>query len=232
MGFDLIRTRRPRIQLVRGALLLLSSIFFTTALRVLPLADATAMVYCTPVVVVLLAVAFLGERMTRARLAFVLAGVTGMLLIVRPGPGVFQVGSLLALASAATFALYQILTRLLAGENPRVLLFYGVLTGAIVMSLLAPTFDWPASMPWQHVALIVFGALLGTLGHFLFILAFRHAAASALTPFTYMQLVWATLFGWLFYAHLPGPLTWTGMAIIGFSGLSIALHERRRAQMP
>jgi drug/metabolite transporter (DMT)-like permease len=163
-------------------------------------------------------------------LVFVVAGVTGMLLIVRPGPGVFQGGSLFALGSAATFALYQILTRLLAGENPRVMLFYPVLMGALVMSLLTPTFDWPEHMPWQHVALIVFGALLGTLGHFLFILAFRHAPASALTPFTYMQLVWATLFGWITYAHLPDALTWAGMIVIAVSGLFIALHERRGAQ--
>jgi drug/metabolite transporter (DMT)-like permease len=232
MGMGLVRTRRLRIQLVRAALLLLSSLFFTSALRSLPLADATAIVYFTPVVVVLLALVFLGERMTRARLAFVVAGVIGMLLIVRPGLGVFRGGALLALGSAATFAFYQILTRHLSGENPRQLLFYPVLTGAVVMSLLAPTFDWPAHMPWSHVGLIVFGAFLGTLGHFLFILAFRHAPASALTPFTYAQLVWATLFGWVFYAYLPGPLTWAGMAIIGLSGLSITLHERRMAQMP
>ena len=66
-----------------------------------------------------------------------------------------------------------------AQKNPRVMLFYPVMTGAVAMSLLSPTFDWPAHMPWQHVGLIVVGALLGTLGHFLFILAFRHAAASA-----------------------------------------------------
>ena len=105
-----------------------------------------------------------------------------------------------------------------------------VLIGAAVMSLLTPTFDWPAHMPWPHVALVVVGAVLGTLGHFLFILAFRHAPASGLTPFTYVQLVWATLFGWLVYAHLPGPLTWAGMAIIALSGLFITLHERRAAR--
>jgi drug/metabolite transporter (DMT)-like permease len=231
MGYDLVRTRRPRIQLVRGALLLLSSIFFTSALRFLPLADATAVVYCTPVVVVVLAMLFLHERLTRARSAFVVAGIAGMLLIVRPGLGVFRGGSLFALGSAASFAAYQILTRMLAGENPRVMLFYPVMTGAVAMSLLSPTFDWPAHMPWQHVGLIVVGALLGTLGHFLFILAFRHAAASALTPFTYMQLVWATLFGWVVYDHLPGAVTWAGMAIVACSGLAIALHERRRAQI-
>jgi drug/metabolite transporter (DMT)-like permease len=231
MGFELLRTGRLRLQLVRGVLLVLSSVFFTSALRYLPLADATAINYCTPVLVVLLALAFLHERMTPARLAFVVAGMVGMLLIVRPGRGILEGGALFAIGAACCYALYQILTRMLAGENPRVLLFYPALVGTVVMSLLAPTFDWPRSMPWQHVALIVVGGLFGTLGHFLFILAFRHAAASALTPFTYMQLVWATLVGWVVYAEFPGSSTLAGMAVIGLSGLLITLHERRRARL-
>jgi drug/metabolite transporter (DMT)-like permease len=230
MGLDLVRTRRLPVQIVRGMLLLLSSVFFTTALRHLQLAEATAIVYCTPVLVVLLALAFLRERMTRARLAFVSAGVAGMLLIVQPGRAVFQGASLFALGAAASFAVYQILTRVMAGENPRVLLFYPVLLGVLAMSLLAPTFDWPARVPWQHVALIVLSGLLAVLGHFLFILAFRHAPASALTPFTYVQLVWATLMGWVAYAEFPVASKLVGMAIIALSGLLIALHERRGAQ--
>jgi len=98
------------------------------------------------------------------------------------------------------------------------------------MSALAPGFDWPASMPWSHVALIVAGGLFGTAGHFLFILAFRHAPASAITPFTYMQLVWAALVGWVFYQHFPDATAIAGMLVIAGSGLAIALFERRRAR--
>jgi drug/metabolite transporter (DMT)-like permease len=224
----LLHTRRLPLQLVRSAVLLLSSLLFVSALRALPLADATALNYSTPVLVVLLAVPLLGERMSAARVAFVAAGVVGMLLIVRPGTSIFQNGSLYALAAAGCYAVYQILTRLLAGENPRVLLFYPALVGTLVMSLLAPTFDWPARMPWQHAALIVLGGLAGTLGHFLFIHAFRHAPASAITPFTYVQLVFATLAGWIVYGHFPGRYTLLGMAVIGGSGLIITLHEWRR----
>ena len=161
--------------------------------------------------------------------AFV-AGIAGMLLIVQPGSDVFQGGSLYAIGAACCYAVYQILTRMLAGEDPRMLLFYPALLGTIVMSGLAPAFDWPAHMPWQHVTLIVMGGLVGTMGHFLFILAFRHAPASALTPFTYMQLVWATLLGWVVYAEFPDAYTLAGMAVIAVSGLLITLHERRRAQ--
>jgi drug/metabolite transporter (DMT)-like permease len=214
---------------VRASVLLLSSLLFVSALRALPLADATALNYSTPVLVVLLAVIVLGERMSPARIGFVAAGIAGMLLIVRPGTDVFQGAALYALGAACCYAVYQVLTRMLAGENPRVLLFYPALLGTLAMSALAPTFDWPAAMPWQHVVLIVIGGLTGTVGHFLFILAFRHAPASAVTPFTYMQLVWATLAGWIVYGHFPGRYTLLGMAVIGGSGLLITLHERRRA---
>jgi drug/metabolite transporter (DMT)-like permease len=232
MGIRLLRTRRLPMQLTRGLVMLLSSFMFVSALRVLPLADATAINYSTPVLVILLAVVFLHERMTLARGLFVVAGIAGMLLIVQPGSEVFQGGSLYAIGGACCYGTYQILTRKLAGENPRVLLFYPALMGTIVMTALAPAFNWPEHMPWQHVALIVLGGLLGTLGHFLFILAFQHGPASALTPFTYMQLVWATLLGWFVYGDFPDALTLVGMAIIAVSGLLITLHERRRARYP
>jgi drug/metabolite transporter (DMT)-like permease len=231
MRLSLLHTRRLPLQVVRGVLMLFSSLLFVSALRDLPLADATAINYSTPVLVIVLAVAVLGERMTGARIGFVAGGLAGMLFIVQPGSDVFRGASLYAIGAACCYALYQILTRVLSGENPRVLLFYPALMGTVVMSVLAPGFDWPASMPWQHVALIVIGGLFGTTGHFLFILSFRHAPASALTPFTYMQLVWATLLGWLVYDEFPDGYKLIGMAVIAVSGLLITLHERRRAQV-
>ncbi len=231
MRLDLLRTRRPRLQVFRAVLLLASSLFFVSALRWLPLAEATALNYLTPIIVVLMARLLLGERMTPARIAFVAAGAVGMLLIVRPGSDVFRGAALLGLCAAIFYASYQITTRMMAGENPRVLLFYPALLGTLVMSALAPGFEWPAAMPWTHVALIVCGGLFGTFGHFLFILAFRHAPASALTPFTYVQLVWAMLAGWLVYHDFPDAFAVSGMAVIAGSGLLIALHERRRARL-
>src|SRR6185312_6082934 len=164
------------------------------------------------------------------RIAFVVAGVAGMLLIVQPGTDVFRGAAFFGLVAAIFYASYQVTTRMLAGENPRVLLFYPAIMGTVILSALAPGFDWPASMPWTHVLLIICGGLFGTLGHFLFILAFRHAPASAITPFTYMQLVWATLAGWVLYSHFPDATAIAGMLVIAGSGLAIALFERRRAR--
>jgi drug/metabolite transporter (DMT)-like permease len=231
MRFDLVRTTRPRFQLFRGVLLLASSLCFVTALRSLPLAEATALNYSTPIIVVLMGRLVLGERMTQARIAFVGAGVAGMLLIVQPGTDVFRGAAFFGLVAAIFYASYQVTTRMLAGENPRVLLFYPAIVGTVILSALAPGFDWPASMPWTHVLLIICGGLFGTLGHFLFILAFRRAPASALTPFTYVQLVWAMLLGWLLYRDFPNATAVAGIVVIAGSGLLITLHERRRARV-
>jgi len=230
MRFDLLRTRKLKLQILRALMVLLSSVFFVAALKALPLAEATALNYSTPMIVVLLARIFLGERLTPLRIAFVITGAIGMLLIVRPGSTIFQGAASYALLAAVFYAGYQIMTRLLSGENPRVLLFYPAIIGTIVMSIAAPTFDWSIAMPWEHVVLIICGGLLGTLGHFLFILAFQHAPASSITPFTYMQLVWATLAGWVVYRHLPDAFAVAGMVVIAGSGLTVALLDRRRAR--
>ena len=231
MRFDLVRTERLRFQLFRGILLLASSLCFVTALRSLPLAEATSLNYSTPIIVVLMGRLLLGERMTQARVAFVAAGVAGMLLIVQPGTDVFRGAAFFGFVAAIFYASYQVTTRMLAGEDPRVLLFYPAIMGTVFLSALAPGFDWPASMPWTHVLLIICGGLFGTLGHFLFILAFRRAPASALTPFTYVQLVWAMLLGWLVYRDFPNATAVAGMVVISGSGLLITLHERRRARV-
>ena len=230
-GLSFVRTARPGRNLVRGAVLIGSSICFVYALRDLPIADVTALNYSTPMMVVVLAVFVLGERLTPARIAFVLAGVIGMLLIVRPGTDVFRGASLLALLSAAFYATYQIMTRRMADEDSGVLLFYPAFVGAVAMSFaLLFSLDAIVAMPWTHVAMLVVGGMVGTLGHLLFILAFQRGAASALTPFTYVHLVWATLIGWIAFGTFPDGYALAGMAIIAGAGLLITLHERRRAQ--
>ena len=113
-----MRTKHLGANLVRGVVLISSSLCFVYALRDLPLANVVALNYSTPMMVVVLAVVVLGERLTPARIAFVIAGVVGMLLIVRPGTDVFRGASLLALASAACYATFQIMTRRMSERRP------------------------------------------------------------------------------------------------------------------
>lgn len=226
----LLRTRNLTGQLFRGAVLIGSSLCFVSAIKVLPLAEATALNYTTPVLVTILAVVLLDERMTPARVAFVVTGLVGMLLIVRPGSDLFQDAALLALGSAWFYGMFQITTRKLAAEDWRALLFYPALVGAVSMTLLLPFLEWRSAVSWQDGALIVAGGLLGTFGHFLLQRAFQHAPASAITPFTYVQLVWSTLIGWIVFSTFPDAWALLGMAIITGSGLLIALNEQRKSR--
>jgi drug/metabolite transporter (DMT)-like permease len=229
MGVRMVHTRQLKMQLLRGVLLISSSAFFFLSLRFLPLAEATALNYLTPTLVIVIAIAFLGERLTFARGAFVVAGLLGMLMIVQPGADIFKGAAVFALGSATCYALYQVTTRMLAGEDPRVTLFYPALVGACIMTLIWPWFGSRIDVAWVDVALMLCLGVLGTIGHFLLILAFQRAPASALTPFTYVHLVFATTIGWLVFGDLPDSLTFAGMALIAGSGLWLTWHERRKA---
>jgi drug/metabolite transporter (DMT)-like permease len=228
MGVKLARSPQLGLQIWRGIMLIGSSACFFHALRRLPLADATAIIYTTPVFVIALSVVVLKERLTRPRIAFVAAGFLGMLLIARPGVSIVQGAALLALVSAAFYAVFQILTRRLHGEDPRVTVFIPAVCGAVLTLPLLLLVDFPVAMPMADVALLALMGALGTTGHFIFIRAFRSAPASALTPFTYTQLIWAVLLGWLVFGQFPDGWALAGIAAIAGSGLLLAFHERRR----
>jgi len=232
MGTRLFRSRELPLQLARGVLLLGASLCFFNALKFLPLAEVTALTYLSPMLVALLSAVFLRERLTALRIAMIAAGLLGMLLIVRPGGEVFHGAALLALAAAGLNAAFQILTRKLAAEDARVTLVYPAIVGTVLMSFATPWTGIEQAIPWVDVALIVVAGLVGTFGHFLFILAFQRAPASGLTPFTYVQLVWATVVGWAIFGRLPDAFSLAGMLVIAGSGLVVVLHERRRSRLP
>lgn len=232
MHWGLLRTNNLKLHCVRGAALILSSICFFTALKFLPLAEATGLNYLTPILVTLMAACVLRERITRPRWIFVIAGFAGMLLIVRPGGATLHTASLFALGAAALNATFQILTRKLADENLMVLVFYPSLVGAVVMTFAVPFFGHPSSYPVSDLLLFLAIGTLGALGHFLFIQAFQRAPASAISPFTYIQLVWSTLAGWLTFGAFPDGWALAGMIVIGASGILLILYERHRAGMP
>jgi drug/metabolite transporter (DMT)-like permease len=232
LRFDLLRTTQLRPHLIRGALLIASSLCFFFALRFLPLAEATALNYTSPMLVTLLAGWLLRERLTRPRWAFVVAGFVGMLLIVRPGSDALAPAALLALGAAALYATFQIMTRKLAGENLMTLMIYPSLLGTFALSLAIPfvhSDDW---YPTSDLAAFVGIGIMGSLGHLLFVQAFQRASASAIAPFTYVQLVWSTLAGWLVFGTFPDGWTLAGIFIIAGSGVVLTWYERWRASLP
>lgn len=230
MRLKLLATKRPLIQVIRALLLLGVSLLALAALRLMPLAETTAILYVTPLLVVMLSGPFLGEKVGLLRWILVAAGFAGALLIARPGGALSGPGILLSLAAALCYSIYQIQTRQLSStESTFTMLFYTALTGTVVMSLALPWF-WAGPMPSPLEALLIASlGILGGAGHFLLTRAFRHAPASTLSPLMYGQLIWATLLGWQLFGQLPDGLSIVGMLVIAGSGLSIALSERRRA---
>ncbi|MCM8598307.1 MAG: DMT family transporter [Candidatus Accumulibacter sp.] len=227
LGRELVVTRRPWLMSLRGLTLAGVTLLGQLALRVLPLAEATALFFVAPLLVALLAGPLLGERVRRRAWLATFAGFAGVLLIARPGNALTGPGVAYALAAALCYAAYQILTRkLVASESPLRLLFYTALIGTLVLSPAVPI-SWDGRLPTLGQGLqIVSLGVYGGLGHFLLIRAFRETPASLLSPLLYVQLVWATLLGWLVFDQLPDLVATVGMAVIAASGLSLALRRR------
>ncbi|EXI80630.1 MAG: carboxylate/amino acid/amine transporter [Candidatus Accumulibacter appositus] len=228
MGRRLIVTERPWLMSLRGLTLVAVTLLGQLALKTLPLAETTALVFVAPLLVALLAAPLLGERVRLRTWLATIAGFVGVLLIARPGGSLFGPGVVYALGAALSYAAYQILTRkLAASEHPMRLLFYTALLGTLAMLPVLPAYwdgIWPTAM--QSLLIISLG-LYGGIGHFMLIRAFHTTSASLLAPLLYTQLVWATLLGWLVFDHLPDLLTVVGMMVIGASGLSLAIRGRR-----
>jgi drug/metabolite transporter (DMT)-like permease len=222
------RTRRLGLHLLRSSFLVAATMCFFGGLKWLPLAEGSAITFLAPIVVVLLAGPLLGERPTRARWAAAIAGFSGVLLLVRPGGAVFHPAALLLLGAAVTNGLYQLYTRLLAAEDPSTLLFYSALVGTVALTLPLPWLVDLSTLAPRDLGLLVLLGLLAGLGHWFMINAYQRAPASLLTPFTYLQMLWATAYGYLVFGQLPDGVSFVGMAVIVASGVGLALHERRR----
>lgn len=227
MGLGLVRTKNLRLQSIRGIVLAASSLVFLSALSLMPLAEAASIAFMTPIIVAVLAVPVLGERVDARTWLALAGGFVGVLLIVRPGGGLFTPAALLPLASAFMMALYQMLTSKLAGRDaPLTTLFWPALIGTVLVALVFPgQLAIPAS--WFHVALFVLIGVLGGLGHYFLIHAHHFAPTSMLSPFMYAQLLTALVLGWLVFGQLPDAVAFIGMAAIAASGLLLILRHRK-----
>lgn len=219
------RTKHLALQIVRSLLLLAATAFFFTALRFIPLADATAISFVSPLLLTMLAIPLLGETVGRRRWSAVIIGLIGALIVIRPGFGMAGWATLLPLASALAYTFYQIATRKLCAVDPPVTIFlYTGIVGTAVMSAVVPFFwTWPTLGGW--LLMIALGVLGGG-GHYLVIQAFRRAPASALSPFTFVVIIWTTLTGYLVFGDTPDAPTIAGAAVIISSGVYVFYRER------
>jgi S-adenosylmethionine uptake transporter len=232
-----LAARELPLHLVRGVLIAVATTCFFTALTVLPLADTLAIFFVEPLLLSLLAGVFLREGIGWRRIAAILVGFAGAMLIVRPSFGVFGVYALLPLVSGTCIAVYLLLTRSLGARSDAVTMQFTASVGAVAtMSLMLavgaaggwPVLQWrPVDGPaWAWLALM---GLLATVAHVLIVQAFRRASAVVLAPLQYLELGAAVFWGWLVFGDWPELWTWLGMGVIVASGLYVFHRERRRA---
>ncbi len=224
-----LRPRNPKLQLLRGVCVTGSSVLFVYGVRQMPMAEAASISFLSPLLITILSIPLLGEVVGIRRWAAVLAGMLGVLVVVRPGSGGFQPAAFWGVASAFCWATALIITRKISStDEPRTTILCSAGIGVCGLSVLLP-FEamWPS--PWQWGLALLLG-VLSSCGQWMVVLAHRHAAASLLAPFSYSQLIWATAAGYVVFGNFPDRWTLFGAAIIIASGLYTAHRERVRAR--
>jgi drug/metabolite transporter (DMT)-like permease len=226
-GLGMLRTRRPGTQLLRSALLMTSNLSFFFAIITIPIAKAASISLTAPLVVALLAWPMLGERTTVGRLVALGIGFVGVIIVIRPGTELFQWASLFVVWSATCYALYQVLTRRIAGvETPETSAIYSSMVGAFGLIVVLP-FVWRTPESFRDIAYFCSLGVLGALGHYCVARAMHHAPANVVSPFQYMQLLGSVAVGYLFFGNFPDVLGWVGAAIIVAAGLYIGWTQRK-----
>ncbi len=226
----LMFTARPVLQLFRSLLLLACTICNFVALRYLQLDEAVSLAFSTPFFVAVLAGPILGEWVGWRRWTAIGVGFAGVLVVTRPGGGGLHWAALLLIASAFMYALYAIMTRILARtDSNETTLFYSNLVGAILM-LPVVWFVWVTPTSPLIVALMLVTGVIGSFGHYLLIAGHRLAPAAVLTPFIYTELIWMIALGYLVFGDVPSRWTLAGAAIVVASGLYMLYRERVRGR--
>ncbi|CAB3863347.1 MULTISPECIES: DMT family transporter [Achromobacter] len=236
-GLRILRSNKPREQILRGGSMFLATLMFFTTLSYIPQAEATAINFLAPLLVLSVAPWVLKEPARLSR--FIAAGVAfvGVLIVIRPGGGLHPLGTIFGLITACCFAVQFIATRRVAGDDPFTSLIWSGAVGTLFLTLALP-FILPPALPVLRAlsatdwALLISTGITGGLGHLFQIAAYRRAPASTLAPFVYLQIISATSVGWLVWGHFPDALTWLGIAIICASGICIGVVEWRRGRAP
>jgi drug/metabolite transporter (DMT)-like permease len=217
-GMRVWRTQHPRFQVLRGVLLLTSSLFAFASLKYMPVGEFTAIVAIAPLVVTVLAATVLKEHVSPVRWLLVAGGFVGTVIIIRPGGESFQWATLLPLGLVGTNAWFQVLTsRLARTEDPVTMHLYTGWVGTAIASLALP-FVWTSiDRPFLWM-LLCFMGVMATIGHFLLILAYQRAPAATLSPYLYSQIAFAMLAGFIVFHHVPDQWSLVGMVLIAICG--------------
>jgi len=223
-----IRTRQPIAQATRGVMQVITIALFFVAIRHIGLAEADALFDINPILITLGAALFLGERIGPRRIAGIVIAFFGALVILRPGAGAFDPAAALAFASAFSYATGNLLTRVVRTDPLATSLIWSALVGTVLSSIALP-------FVWKEVAMTDFPlflaiGILGSGGQALVVRAFSLSEASTLAPFGYFSLIFASLWGFVFFGQLPDAWTVAGALVIVGAGLYVWYRERKSAE--
>lgn len=231
-GTSILRAAHPGLQALRAFLLLASTVLNFTAVKYLPLPVTISIFFATPLVVTLLSKVFLGEKVGPRRLAAIVTGFVGVLVITQPWSADFHPAMILGVIAMCCASSYFVLTRVIAGRDSN------ATTQLYAAGLAAVALAGPAALVWippagpLDWALMVCIGLFGFLSHAMLTYAYRFAPASSMAPVVYSQMFYATVLSWIVFGVIPTLWTYVGAAIIIGSGLYIWMRERQLARPP
>ena len=220
---------RPFYHGLRASLLIAATGFFFWSLHYLAIADALAIFFVQPLVVTALSPLILGEHVGPRRWTAVAVGFLGTLIIIRPGFGGMNAGSVLALAAGTSLALYFLMTRRISGAQQAIVTtFHTNLLGAGITTALVPlVWHWPSATDWL---LLISLAAIANLGHNFIVRAYDHAEASLLAPLAYTEMITSTIMGFIFFGTFPDRWTFLGVAILISCAIYISMHEHAKSR--
>ena len=221
---NLVWTDKPKLQLVRGLILLTANVCFFYSISIISLAKALTLAFIAPLIVTALSPIFLGEKVGFRRWSAVIIGFIGSMVVIRPGFVEINLASLAALGTGVMYGFYLIITRKLSSsDNPLLTLLLTGVVGAIIISFVMP-FVWikPTLNQWSMMAAI---GIFACVGHLFIILSLKYADASKLAPFSYFEIVTNIIIGYYFFSDFPDKWTFLGLFIIILSGIYISRRE-------
>ena len=217
---EVAKSQYPKLQLLRSVVLMAATCLFFLSISKIGLAEATAIMDINPVLITLGAFLFLGEKIGPRRILGIIASMIGALIIIRPGTDVFTVYAVLPLVAAVCYTTYNLTTRFVGNrESPWTSLLYSALFGAVVFSCMVPFFWQPVSL--FSAGLMVLLSLCGTFSQLFLIRALAIGEASLLAPFAYVGLIYATIWGLVFFGEFPDKWSILGAIVIAISGFYV-----------
>ena len=221
---NLVWTDKPKLQLIRGLILLTANVCFFYSISIISLAKALTLAFIAPLIVTAFSPIFLGEKVGFRRWSAVIIGFIGSMVVIRPGFVEINLASIAAIGTGILYAFYIIVTRKLHNsDHPLLTLLLTGLVGAIIGSLIMPiVWVQPSITEWYMMFAIGFFA---SIGHLFLILSLRFADASKLAPFGYFEIVTNIIIGYYYFNHLPDLFHFIGLLIIIASGIYIFKRE-------